>query len=131
MSHTFYFVGSTYLSYPLLHPQQLAMRRSQRHTATKRSKTFYFSDQYKLILCYTATRLLIIHPLFSFLPFNSCSPPLPLKKKLMWTCISDYIPVYVYSIYGLCRLCHLTSLLSNHQKDFKEKMSYISTVNIF
>lgn len=46
----------------------------------------------------------------------------------MWTCISDYIPVYVYSIYGLCRLCHLTSLLSNHQKDFKEKMSYISTV---
>lgn len=36
MSHTFYLVSSTYLSYPLLHPQQLAMRKSQRHTATKR-----------------------------------------------------------------------------------------------
>lgn len=36
VSHTFYLVSSTYLAYPLLHPQQLAMRRSQRHTATKR-----------------------------------------------------------------------------------------------
>lgn len=73
---------------------------------------------------YTATKS--IHPSPSFLSISA--PPPPQKKKLMWTCISNYMYMYIqYAVYVYADCVIWLHLLSNHQKDLQDEMSYIFT----